>query len=92
MGPELENSTVGVIGYGAIGSRVARILAGFGANVLAHDPYLAPEAFAAGVEQVELDELLSRSRFVTLHARVTPDNKKMIGAAQIALMQPGRCS
>ena len=89
VGPELENSTVGVIGYGAIGSRVARILAGFGANVLAHDPYLAPEAFAAGVEQVELDELLSRSRFVTLHARVTPDNKKMIGAAQIALMQPG---
>ena len=81
VGPELENSTVGVIGYGAIGSRVARILAGFGANVLAHDPYLAPEAFAAGVEQVELDELLSRSRFVTLHARVTPDNKKMIGAA-----------
>jgi D-3-phosphoglycerate dehydrogenase / 2-oxoglutarate reductase len=89
VGPELENSTVGVIGYGAIGSRVARILAGFGANVLAHDPYLAPEAFAAGVEQVELDELLSRSRFVTLHARVTPDNKKMIGAAQIALIQPG---
>jgi D-3-phosphoglycerate dehydrogenase len=89
VGPELENSTVGVIGYGAIGSRVARILAGFGANVLAHDPYLAPEAFAAGVEQVELDELLSRSRFVTLHARVTPDNKKMIGVAQIALMQPG---
>ena len=89
VGPELEGSTVGVIGYGAIGSRVARILAGFGARVLAYDPYLAPEAFAAGVERVELDELLSRSRFVTLHARVRPDNRGMIGAEQIALMQPG---
>jgi D-3-phosphoglycerate dehydrogenase / 2-oxoglutarate reductase len=89
VGPELEGSTVGVIGYGAVGSRVARILQGFGATVLAHDPYLEPHDFAAGVERVELDDLLRRSRFVTLHARVTPDNKGMIGAEQIALMQPG---
>ena len=62
VGPELEDSTVGLVGYGAIGSRVARMLAGFGAHVLVYDPYVAPEALAAGVEQVELDELLSRSR------------------------------
>jgi D-3-phosphoglycerate dehydrogenase / 2-oxoglutarate reductase len=89
VGPELEGSTVGVVGYGAIGSRVARILAGFGAEVLAFDPYVAPDALGAGMEWVELDELLSRSRFVTIHARVTPDNNGMIGAAQIALMPPG---
>jgi D-3-phosphoglycerate dehydrogenase / 2-oxoglutarate reductase len=90
VGPELEDSTVGVIGYGEIGSRVARILTGFGAHVLAYDPYLEPEAFAADIERVEvLDELLSRSRFVTVHARVRPDNRGMIGAEQVARMQPG---
>jgi D-3-phosphoglycerate dehydrogenase / 2-oxoglutarate reductase len=89
VGPELEDSTVGLVGYGAIGSRVARMVAGFGAHVVVFDPYVAPEALGGGVERVELDELLSRSRFVTLHARVRPDNRGMIGAEQIALMQPG---
>jgi len=43
-GPELEDSTVGLVGYGAIGSRVARMVAGLGAHVVVHDPYVAPEA------------------------------------------------
>jgi D-3-phosphoglycerate dehydrogenase len=89
VGPELEDSTVGLVGYGAIGSRVARMVAGFGAHVVVYDPYVAPEALGAGVKKVELDELLSRSGFVTLHARVTPENTGMIGAAQLALMPPG---
>ena len=89
VGPELEDSTVGLVGYGAIGSRVARRVAGFGAHVVVYDPFVAPEALGGGVEQVELDELLSRARFVTLHARVTPENTGMIGAAQLARMPAG---
>jgi D-3-phosphoglycerate dehydrogenase / 2-oxoglutarate reductase len=89
VGPELEDSTVGLVGYGAIGSRVARMLAGFGAEVLVFDPYVTPEALAGRAEQVELDELLTRSKIVSLHARVTPETTGMIGAAQIAAMPDG---
>jgi len=89
VGPELEGSTVGLVGYGAIGSRVARMLGGFGANVLVHDPYVNPEHLAGIAAQVDLDELLSRSQIITLHARVTPETTKMIGAAEIAAMPPG---
>ncbi|MER6947156.1 2-hydroxyacid dehydrogenase [Nonomuraea sp. NPDC000554] len=83
VGPELEGSTVGLVGYGAIGSRVARMLEGFGAQVLVYDPYVQISG------QVELDELLARSRFLSLHARATPETAGMIGAAQIAAMPPG---
>lgn len=89
VGPELEGSTVGLIGYGAIGSRVARMLQGFGATVLVHDPYVNDETLAGQAAKVELDELLSRSNMITLHARVTPETTGMIGAAQIATLQPG---
>ncbi|MGW4666872.1 2-hydroxyacid dehydrogenase [Streptosporangium sandarakinum] len=84
VGPELEGGTVGLVGYGAIGSRVARMLEGFGAEVLVYDPYVT------GVPgQVELEELLRRSRFVSLHARVTPETTGMIDAKRIALMPAG---
>ena len=89
VGPELEDSTVGLVGYGAIGSRVARMLQGFGANVLVFDPYVDPAALNGIAEQVDLDELLSRSNIITLHARVTPETTGMIGAAQIAAMPAG---
>jgi D-3-phosphoglycerate dehydrogenase / 2-oxoglutarate reductase len=83
VGPELGGSTVGLVGYGAIGSRVARMLEGFGAEVLVFDPYVDVPG------RVELDELLRRSRFVSLHARATPETVGMIGAAQIAAMPAG---
>ncbi|MEV0144344.1 MULTISPECIES: 2-hydroxyacid dehydrogenase [unclassified Nonomuraea] len=83
VGPELDGSTVGLVGYGAIGRRVSRMLAGFGAEVLVHDPYVDVPG------KVELEELLSRSRFVSLHARATPETTGMIGAAQIAAMPAG---
>ena len=87
-GLELENATVGLIGYGAIGSRVARMLAGFGCHVLVYDPYVQAEALADLANKVELDELLSRSQIVSLHARVTPENRGMIGGKQLAVMPP----
>ncbi|MEV0996377.1 2-hydroxyacid dehydrogenase [Nonomuraea sp. NPDC050202] len=83
VGPELEGNTVGLVGYGAIGRRVARMLEGFGANVLVHDPYVAAP------NSVGLPELLERSLFVSLHARATPETAGLIGATEIAAMPKG---
>ncbi|MEU8797716.1 2-hydroxyacid dehydrogenase [Spirillospora sp. NPDC048819] len=83
-GLELEGTPVGLVGGGAVGSRVARILAGFGADVQVYDPYLPDGGGAAS-----LDDLLRRSRVVSLHARLTADNRAMIGARELALMPPG---
>src|SRR5260221_10595019 len=77
-GLELEDCTAGLIGCGAIGRRVARMLRGFGGHVLAYDPYAKPETFGDLAQNVELDELLSRSGIVSLHARATPESKGMI--------------
>ncbi|MES2391836.1 MAG: 2-hydroxyacid dehydrogenase [Acidobacteriota bacterium] len=85
---ELESATAGLVGYGAIGRIVARILKGFGAQVLTYDPWAKLDP-SEGVQQVELDELLSRSNIVSLHARETPESKGMIGAKQIAMMPQG---
>jgi D-3-phosphoglycerate dehydrogenase len=82
---ELAGATVGLVGHGAIGRRVAAILRGFGADVLVHDPYLSDPA----VESVPLPELLGRSQVVSLHARLTADNRGLIGASEIALMPAG---
>ncbi|MEU6674931.1 2-hydroxyacid dehydrogenase [Streptomyces sp. NPDC046925] len=88
-GIEIEGATVGLIGYGAIGSRVAKVLRALGADILVHDPYVRPDALEGVAEQVSLDELLRRSRVVSLHARVTDETKGMIGRAQIAAMPRG---
>jgi D-3-phosphoglycerate dehydrogenase len=90
VGPEVRGSTVGVIGYGAVGSRVAAAMQALGAHVLVYDPWTDPARLAAGMELVPaLDDLLSRSNIVTIHARVTPKNYHMIAAPQIALMPEG---
>lgn len=87
-GFELEGSTCGLVGYGAVGSRVARILNGFGAHVLAYDPYANPTP-NDHVECVPLNDLLRRSQVVSLHARETPETRNVIGREQIALMPRG---
>ncbi|GAB3550712.1 2-hydroxyacid dehydrogenase [Arthrobacter tumbae] len=89
VGPELEGSTVGLVGYGAIGRKVARILGGFGARVLVSDPYITQDELGDSVELVQLEELLHRSRIVSLHARVTDETVGMIGAPEIAAMPQG---
>ncbi|MEW2353825.1 2-hydroxyacid dehydrogenase [Spirillospora sp. NPDC029432] len=83
-GLELEGTAVGLVGGGAVGSRVARILTGFGADVQVYDPYLPDGGGAAG-----LDDLVRRSRIVSLHARLTPETRGLIGAREIGLMPPG---
>ncbi|MCP2260000.1 D-3-phosphoglycerate dehydrogenase [Streptoalloteichus tenebrarius] len=88
-GIELEGTTVGLVGYGAIGSRVARALNALGSRVLVHDPYVAADALTGVAEAVALQDLLAQSRIVSLHARVTPETEGMIGRAQIAAMPQG---
>jgi D-3-phosphoglycerate dehydrogenase / 2-oxoglutarate reductase len=90
-GRELNEMTVGVIGYGNIGTKVVRLLRAFGARVLVHDPYvqLAPEDAAAGVELVAFDRLLAESDVVTMHARVTAETRHMMNADAFAAMKPG---
>ena len=89
-GPELAACTVGLVGLGAIGSRVARLLGAFGSRVLATDPFADPAAAqAAGVRLVELPELLAQSDVVSLHARLTPETRHLFGAETLARMRPG---
>lgn len=85
VGPELEGKRFGVIGAGAIGSRVIRIAQAFGCEVVA---YSRTRKEIEGVTFVELDELLSISDIVSLHVPQTPETTGMIGAEQLALMKP----
>ncbi len=90
-GRELSEVTVGVIGYGAIGTRVVKLLKAFGCRILVSDPYVQISAGdrADGVQHVSLDELLTQSDVVTLHSRLTQETIGFIGAAQFAAMKPG---
>jgi len=87
-GPEVAGSTVGLVGVGEIGERVAARLEGFGARVLVHDPYL-PTHHPRAADAVGLDELLAASDFLSLHARLTADNAGMIGVREIGLLPDG---
>jgi len=89
-GTELRAATVGLVGLGAVGSRVAELLRGFGSRVLAFDPYADPVAAAAiGVELASLEMVLSSSHIVSAHARLTDDTRRMFDAAAFATMRPG---
>lgn len=89
-GRELGALTVGLVGLGAVGRKVAARLRGFGARVLAADPVVDAESAAlAGAELVDLDALLAASDIVSLHAPVSDATRGMIDAAAIARMKPG---
>ena len=90
-GRELGEMTVGVIGYGAIGSRVVKLLKAFGCKLLVADPYvqLSAQDRNDGVEHVALGELLTRSDVISLHARVTPETTAFIDRDALARMRRG---
>jgi len=89
-GLEVDGSTVGLVGFGAIGRRVVGALAAMGAEVLVYDPFVdAADVERAGGRVAGLDELLERSLMVSLHARLTPETRGMIGAAELARMPRG---
>jgi D-3-phosphoglycerate dehydrogenase / 2-oxoglutarate reductase len=90
MGTEAQGKTIGIIGLGNVGRRIAALCRGLlGMNVLAYDPYLsATEMAERGGEKVKLDDLLLRSDYVSISCPLTKESRGMIGAREFALMQP----
>jgi D-3-phosphoglycerate dehydrogenase / 2-oxoglutarate reductase len=90
LGVELSAKTLGVIGCGNIGSIVANRAIGLKMKVIAFDPFLSPErAIELGVQKVELDELLRRADFITLHTPLTEKTKNIIDAAALQKAKKG---
>jgi phosphoglycerate dehydrogenase-like enzyme len=89
MGHELQERTLGIIGLGHSGRELARLVAPFGMRVLAYSPHAdAAVAKELNVELVSLETVLREADFVSLHCRLTLETRRMIGAAQLALMKP----
>src|SRR2546429_6533523 len=90
MGVEITGKTLGIIGCGNIGAIVAERSHGLRMKVIAYDPYLAPErALDLGVEKMDLDELLRRSDFITLHKPLTDKTRNIIDAAALTKTKKG---
>ena len=90
LGRELSQATVGLVGFGRIGQRVAQLLSGFEPRLLFCDAHPMDEAAARhGAQRMELGELLSVSDYVSLHVNLTPETRHMIDAAALAQCKPG---
>ena len=91
LGVDFKGATIGLVGIGAIGKTVARILTlGFQANVIAYDPYVSAEEIAARhATKVEFDELLAKSAIISLHCPLTSETSRMFSARQLAAMNDG---
>ena len=89
-GIELLHKTVGIIGVGRVGSNVAKRLQGFDMKTIGYDPYIPLErGKQLGVELVDLDTLLARSDYITLHTPLTDETRNMITKKEIAKMKDG---
>jgi D-3-phosphoglycerate dehydrogenase / 2-oxoglutarate reductase len=84
-----QSLTVGILGFGRIGRRVAELLAPFGFSLLVHDAYIDPAAVRPGVVSVSLDDLLSSSDVLTLHAPGSPEERPILGRAELATLKEG---
>ena len=90
MGFDIHGKTVGVIGTGKIGQVFAKIMKGFGANVIAYDIYQNSQAAEEiGFKYVSLDELYANSDIISLHVPLTPETNKMINKESIQKMKHG---
>ncbi|MEA2627355.1 MAG: hypothetical protein QOD06_3400 [Candidatus Binatota bacterium] len=90
VGVELAGKTVGVVGFGAIGRRVARLVAAFDARVLVFDPYV-PESTvtAAGAETADPDRIVRECDVLTVHCPETPETVNLLDAERIRALRPG---
>jgi D-3-phosphoglycerate dehydrogenase len=87
---ELNGKSVGLIGLGRIGSRVAELAQAFGMKVFAHDPFIGPEEMKRrGVTPMERGELLKSCDIISLHLPFLPENKKLLGAREFEIMKEG---
>jgi glyoxylate reductase len=90
LGRELSGAVVGIVGLGRIGTRVAELLRGFGADMLYAARSRHPEAERSlGAEHAALEDLLERSDFVTLHVPLSPQTRHLIDAHALGRMKPG---
>ncbi len=88
MGSEVANKTLAILGFGTIGRIVSQRGLGLKMQVIAYDPFVAPEIFAElGVEPVSLDNLVSRADYLTLHCPLIEKTRHIIGANQLAMMK-----
>jgi D-lactate dehydrogenase len=88
LGFELHRRTIGVVGTGKIGETFVRILSGFGARILASDPFVNPVCVELGARYVPLPDLLEASDVVSLHCPLTPETRHLIDADALARMKP----
>jgi D-3-phosphoglycerate dehydrogenase / 2-oxoglutarate reductase len=84
--PDLPGKTVGIVGLGEIGQKVAKRLVGFDVKLLGYDPYVKNAPY--GIELVTLEKMMAESDFVTIHARMTKETEKMISQELIGKMKP----
>jgi D-3-phosphoglycerate dehydrogenase len=88
LGEELTGATVGIIGFGNIGSLLARKLSGFNIKLLAYDPYISKEKIEnAGGEKTDLSDLLRKSDIVSLNLALTPETTHLIGKNELRQMK-----
>lgn len=88
-GFDLVGKTVGVVGTGQIGATFARIMAGFGCQLLAYDPYPNPEVRAMGARYLPLDELLAEAHIISLHCPLNEHTRHLINPDSLSRMQRG---
>ncbi len=87
---ELSGKTVGLMGFGRIGRRLAQLLSGFGTNTIAYDPFMNEEAAKQlNVKPVSFDELLAQSDIVSLHLPMSPETRHIINEDTLAKMKDG---
>jgi len=92
MGTELQQKTIGLIGFGKIGRAMARMASGFGMHAVAYDPFVPAEQIKTGhAEPVGFDELLTVSDVVSIHCVLTPETGKRIGADELEKMTRPAC-
>lgn len=89
LGAEIYGKTLGIIGLGRIGKRVAHIASAFDMRILGYDPYICGEEIPPEVEMTsEKDKLFRESDFITLHCPATEQTYHMIGSRELAMMKP----
>jgi phosphoglycerate dehydrogenase-like enzyme len=90
LGNEIQGRTLGIVGLGHSGRELARLVAPFAMPILAFSPHADPaEARSLGVRLTSLEEVLRESDFLSLHCRLTTTTRRLIGVAQLAMMNPG---
>lgn len=90
FGTELAGKMLGLVGFGRVGRDVAARARAFGLEIIAYDPYVdEADARSAQVQLVDLDDLLRRSDFISLHAPLNEETKRLIGAGEIQQMKTG---